>query len=226
MLLIRLFLIAIIINAAVVVAGCAKLTENTPPNSIDTGAELKPGVSNTIADLTLYIVDNVRPLDVVVRATKQMRSFFEESCNLTIKTFISPLRTQNNLNTESVPLTSARLRTLTEDTVQEKQETLRLFFIHSTLENDTAFAYLPSANVVESGTAWVTRLVSTDCLPVIMAHEVGHLLLDDASHNSQLGNIMYHGCTSTNFGNGYKLRKFSPDQCRKMQEQLLLRPNG
>lgn len=219
-------MIAAVLGMAMMLFACSKDVLRKSSMSIDTSAEPESVVSSTVVNLIIYIVDSARPRDVVARAADHVRNIFEDSCNLKIDTSIADVETSDLPGANPDGLNSVALRMLTEDTAQQTLTPFRLFFISSTLENNTAFAYLPSANIVESGTAWVTSLVTEDCLPVIMAHETGHLLLDDAGHSSRRENIMHHGCTSTNFGSGYKTGEFNAEQCRQMEELQLLRSAG
>ncbi len=95
-----------------------------------------------------------------------------------------------------------------------------VFVIESNAERDVAFSYLPSINRDISGTAWVTNRVSEPCFAWVVAHEIGHLVLNDATHHPNPGNIMNARCSAgNNFNRSTLVPQWSNQQCALMNQR-------
>lgn len=93
-----------------------------------------------------------------------------------------------------------------------------VFIVDSTAEHDVAFSYLPSLHRDVSGTAWITNRVSESCFAWIVAHEIGHLVLNDGTHHPQTDNIMNAWCSQgNNFNTTSALPGWTPNQCELMR---------
>lgn len=93
-------------------------------------------------------------------------------------------------------------------------------FVNRTTEGDSAYSYLASAPVATRGTAWLTRNSHPACVGALLAHELGHILLDTARHSSNPGNLMSHTCTVSNvagFRPGTNLTRSQCDTLRRLE---------
>lgn len=88
-----------------------------------------------------------------------------------------------------------------------------------TTDQDTAYSYLASAPVASRATGWVTRAARPACLGVLLAHELGHILLDTARHSTDPDNLMSHTCTISNVRGSAAGARLSAAQCRKLRER-------
>ncbi|MDZ7839924.1 MAG: hypothetical protein U5R46_03755 [Gammaproteobacteria bacterium] len=88
-----------------------------------------------------------------------------------------------------------------------------------TTDQDTAYSYLVSAPVPSRGTAWVTRASRPVCLGVLLAHELGHILLNTARHNRDPENLMSYTCTISNIQRSAIGARLSASQCRQLRER-------
>lgn len=93
--------------------------------------------------------------------------------------------------------------------------------VDRTTDQDTAYSYLVSAPVASRGTAWVTRASRPECLGVLLAHELGHVLLDTARHSTDPDNLMSHTCTVSNIQGSAIRARFSPSQCTQLRGRTI-----
>ena len=94
-------------------------------------------------------------------------------------------------------------------------------FIKDSRDNDVAYSYLQSAPVPSRGTAWITRAGDPGCVGTIVAHELGHILLDTARHSAGGGNLMSYTCVHSNiarFPAGNNLDEAQCDRLRELQK--------
>lgn len=92
-----------------------------------------------------------------------------------------------------------------------------VLFVNRTAAGDTAYSYRRSAPVAERGTAWITRTAAPSCVGVLLAHELGHILLDTARHSRQADNLMSYTCTHNNLAGAAPAARLSKAQCRRLQ---------
>lgn len=90
-------------------------------------------------------------------------------------------------------------------------------FIQQTTDGDNAYSYLLSAPLSSQGSAWITRKSSDECTGVLMAHELGHILLDTDSHAADIDNLMAYSCTHSNIQGAKPNTDLTPEQCAKLQ---------
>lgn len=90
-------------------------------------------------------------------------------------------------------------------------------FVDRTTTGDTAYAYRMSAPVASRGTAWITRKSHLSCLGVLLAHELGHILLDTANHSADPKNLMAYTCTHSNIAGSTSNTRLSESQCRRLR---------
>lgn len=89
-------------------------------------------------------------------------------------------------------------------------------FIDRTTDGDVAYSYLRSAPVASRGTAWITRNSHPACTGVLLAHELGHLLLNSAGHSSEPENLMSHTCRHTNIMRYQHGARLNEGQCERL----------
>jgi hypothetical protein len=94
-----------------------------------------------------------------------------------------------------------------------------VLLVDRTTDNDVAYSYLESAPVPSRGSAWITRRSRDVCLGVLMAHELGHILLDAARHSSDPGNLMSHTCSFSNVSGSGISAHLSAAQCKRLRER-------
>jgi len=90
--------------------------------------------------------------------------------------------------------------------------------VGQTTDRDVAYAYLASAPIASRATAWVTRNSHPGCLGTLLAHELGHVLLDSPHHPADPANLMSHTCTVTNWDSPRRGVALNQAQCQKLRE--------
>lgn len=93
-----------------------------------------------------------------------------------------------------------------------------VLLVDRTTDHDVAYSYLKSAPVASRGTAWVTRNSEPACLAALLAHELGHILLNTARHSDDPDNLMSHTCTSFNVAEWRIGTGLSAAQCKQLRE--------
>ncbi len=94
-------------------------------------------------------------------------------------------------------------------------------FVDRTTDDDIAYSYLKSAPVASQGTAWITRRGHDSCVGSLLAHELGHILLNTAQHSSERHNIMAYSCTHSNIVRSQTNTRLSEAQCRQLRAGLM-----
>lgn len=89
--------------------------------------------------------------------------------------------------------------------------------VDQTGDRDVAYSYLMSAPTEHRGTAWVTRNSHPTCLGPLLAHELGHILLDSADHSRDRGNLMAHTCTVSNVEGSRPGTRLTGAQCEQLR---------
>lgn len=89
--------------------------------------------------------------------------------------------------------------------------------VDQTADNDVAYSYLNSAPVASRGTAWVTRNSHPACLGILLAHELGHVLLNTTRHSDDGDNLMSHTCTVSNVAEFRPDASLAESQCEKLR---------
>jgi len=98
--------------------------------------------------------------------------------------------------------------------------------VNRTTEGDSAYSYLASAPVASRGTAWLTRNSHPVCVGALLAHELGHILLDTARHSSDPGNLMSHTCTVSNVAGSRPGTELTRSQCDTLRRLETRRAPG
>lgn len=91
--------------------------------------------------------------------------------------------------------------------------------VDQTTDGDVAYSYLSSAPVASRGTAWVTRNSRPACLPTLLAHELGHILLDTPRHVDDPNNLMSHTCTVSNLAGDRPGTHLNESQCEAIRKR-------
>ncbi len=98
-----------------------------------------------------------------------------------------------------------------------------VYVIESTLERDVAFSYLPSLKRDVSGTAWITDRVSDACFAWVVAHEIGHIALDNSAHHPNKRNVMHRFCSvNNNFNRSTSLPSWDDQQCSVLRDYFAI----
>lgn len=169
------------------------------------------GVSELLLDI--HIIGNARTTQFVENAMTDVATIYEQ-CEIPL---ISRVENLPDKHSEDIDL--EQLYSLSNE-YTARQPTV--YIIDSTAERDVAFSYLPSIQRDVSGTAWISNRVSEQCFAWIVAHEIGHILLDDARHHQATQNVMNARCSSNNNFNRTKSLPFwSEQQCRLLKEAVL-----
>lgn len=90
-------------------------------------------------------------------------------------------------------------------------------FTGQTTAGDVAYSYLRSAPVASRATAWVTRRGAGKCAGVLLAHELGHILLDTPRHHADDRNLMSHTCTRSNVSGSTPGVGLDDEQCAALR---------
>lgn len=91
--------------------------------------------------------------------------------------------------------------------------------VDRTTDRDVAYSYLPSAPVATRGTAWVTRNSHPACLAPLLAHELGHVLLDTPRHSNDPDNLMSPICTVSNLAGDRPGTRLNESQCAILRDR-------
>lgn len=89
--------------------------------------------------------------------------------------------------------------------------------VDQTTDRDVAYSYLDSAPTASRGSAWVTRNGHPACTGVLLAHELGHILLNTARHSDDPDNLMSHTCTVSNVAGFRPAARLTGSQCEKLR---------
>lgn len=157
------------------------------------------------------IVGNARDMSEVESALAGVASIYSQ-CDIQLDTELHSLPDEG---ANAVSLTS--LYGLVHDHMRQRPT---VFIIDSTEERDVAFSYLPSLARDVSGTAWISKRVSEQCLAWIVTHELGHIVLDSSLHHSDPRNVMSTHCTSYNATRITREPEWSDSQCDALREGI------
>ena len=151
------------------------------------------------------ILGEVRPREFVDDAMRSVSQMYQQ-CGIPVKATVNEVSVETAQDID----VAGRYR-LTHEYASDKPG---VFIVESTAERDVAFSYLPSLQRDVSGTAWITNRVSDACFAWIIAHEIGHLVLNDATHHPQRDNIMNAQCSQgSNFNTSSALPRWTLRQC-------------
>lgn len=92
-----------------------------------------------------------------------------------------------------------------------------VLLVDRTVDGDVAYSYLPSAPVASRGSAWITRHSDPACLGPLLAHELGHILLDSERHSDDRDNLMFHSCTVANVAGTHPGTNLTEAQCARLR---------
>jgi len=95
-----------------------------------------------------------------------------------------------------------------------------VLFVNKTTENHNAYSYLESWPISRAGTVWITRDAPTVCRGPLLAHEIGHVALDQAEHSDDLDNLMSHRCGHSNLTNLRINTELSERQCARLKRRF------
>lgn len=192
------------------------------PRSIDSSAVDTNESEKEILNKSRNFLDDTGSLPVEVHIIGQAREvkFVEDAmgtvaemyqqCNVPLKTTIH--------NLEEVPTQDVDVQQRYQLTHNYSVRKPSVFIIESSAERDVGFSYLPSLKRDVSGTAWITERVSDACFAWIIAHEIGHIVLNDGNHHPRTNNIMNARCSAgSNYNSTAALPRWSDRQCELMQ---------
>jgi hypothetical protein len=93
-------------------------------------------------------------------------------------------------------------------------------FVNATTEHHNAYSYLESWPISRAGTVWITRDAPTVCRGPLLAHEIGHVALDQAEHSDDQDNLMSHRCGHSNLTNQRINTELSQRQCTLLKRRF------
>jgi len=149
-------------------------------------------------------VNEARESDLLREVMSEVNDIYQQ-CRITM-TF----NTQNTALASEQSIDSEIRSTMAQ---QFKKTSPTIFFVQRTIEEDVAYAHLPSLNLPVASTIWITDRVNEGCLAWITAHEIGHVLLDSGKHSSGRVNVMSTGCTLNNWNSGTSAPIWTTEQC-------------
>ncbi len=95
-----------------------------------------------------------------------------------------------------------------------------VLFVNATTDNHNAYSYLESWPISRAGTVWITRDAPTVCRGPLLAHEIGHVALDDPEHSDDPDNLMSHRCGHSNLTNQRINTELSEQQCTLLKRRF------
>jgi len=174
----------------------------------------KPTQKNAGLQVEVVIAGDAREEKFVEEAMSKVADIYAQ-CDTALSTTLhyEPEELSNGINTtQRYELT----RKYTPADTIIRQPTV--FVVNSTAERDVAFSYLPSLARDISGTAWITDRVSEQCFAWIVAHEIGHVILDNGKHHPRKRNVMNARCSSrSNYNRSRSLPTWTDEQCSVIQ---------
>lgn len=159
-------------------------------------------------DIDVHIVGGARNANFVRSNLSDVVDIYQQ-CDVRLDARINELPDQ-----ESSDIALATLYALTHEHAQRRPA---VFLIDSTDDRELAFSYLPSFHRDVAATAWISNRVSDACFAWVLAHEIGHIVLDDATHHPSRSNVMHRSCSSGNVGRSEALPRWSEAQCQVLR---------
>ena len=95
-----------------------------------------------------------------------------------------------------------------------------VLFVNTTTERHNAYSYLESWPISRAGTVWITRDAPTVCRGPLLAHEIGHVALNDPAHSDDPDNLMSHRCGHSNLTNQRINTELSEQQCTLLKRRF------
>jgi len=165
--------------------------------------------------VNVTIVGNARDRQFVSGAMDDVAEIYAQ-CNISLNLKVNEAEDKNAIDinvSERYALTSRYARTDTQTRVWPS-----VFIVNSTAERDVAFSYLPSLERDVAGTAWISDRASEACFAWIVAHEMGHIILDSGVHHTDTRNVMNARCSNNNnFNRSSTPPHWSDTQCAVMR---------
>ena len=186
----------------------------TDSGNSDSGNSNSSNSKNFELSTTVFVVDQASSISLVEAAVASVVRIYRK-CQIELQATITTLTSVS----DSV-INEDRRYALAREHATEKPS---LFLVSDTNEHEVAYSYLPALKKHVSSTAWLTSRISDDCLAWIMAHELGHILMNSGVHSAGSKNVMSNNCTSSNW-NSIKLEpNWTPDQCVSLRGSEFVR---
>lgn len=205
--------------AILITTGCVNSVDSPPSADqsnligLDSSEGRNDGIRPASLSINVGIVDDAREMDLVSSVLSGVKEIYDQ-CQISVAFHTV------NIELEEKSVIDAKMQTRLVS--EYKAESPAVFFVSGTAEEDVAFAYLPSLDSSLASSMWVTNRVSERCLTWITAHEIGHVLLDNAQHSGRAFNVMSTGCKLGNWNNNSVSPRWMPGQCVALRRSPFL----
>jgi len=152
----------------------------------------------------------------VDQATEEAKSIYQNACGVNVQP--STVRYLNIPN-EYISLDEEEQLGLINQ-LKKGPEKISVFFIADSTDAFQAYAYLPETPDDSRNTIWLTRNIDGRCLARTLAHELGHLLLNEANHRSEKSNLMHSTCVASNYARAASGTSLDSKQCEILASGL------
>lgn len=182
-----------------------------PPDRPMTGS--RPG-SEAHFSFNVFVFENTDwTLDEVAETIRQAANIFATECGFSIelKKFLSG----------RVPPAFLQLDTAKQALILGLLNIPRpvVFFINQTANHDYGYSYLAATPSPSQETVWITRRVAPSCRGRLLAHEIGHIALNVATHSPIRDNLMGYTCHHSNVRNFATNVGLTQAQCKVLEER-------
>jgi len=161
--------------------------------------------------IEIHIVGKARDIEFVEDAMGSVAQMYRQ-CDIPIKAKVH--------NLEEIPPQDVDVHERYRLTEEYSVRKPSVFIIESSAERSVGFSYIPKLQRDVSGTAWITDRVSDSCFAWIIAHEIGHIVLNNGGHHPQTSNIMNARCSaSSNYNRRIGLPRWTENQCEIMRSR-------
>jgi len=162
------------------------------------------------SEYVVYVFNNVGwDKAQVNKATEGAKSIFQEECGVDVQP--SAVR-YLNIPDEYTALDEEEQLGLINQ-LKKRPEKISVFFIADSTDAFQAYSYLPATPDDNRNTIWLTRNIDERCLARTLAHEIGHLLLNEGEHRSEQSNLMHSTCVAANYTSAPTGRSLDSAQC-------------
>lgn len=133
--------------------------------------------------------------------------------------YLQECRVSFNVRSIEFATVDGRLHDLThelqEELLMELSDRPRpiVFFIEKTSEADFAYAYIEGTASPSQGTVWLTRESASECRGSMLAHELGHIALEQKIHSDENNNLMNRSCRHSNVKGQFINTQLNSKQC-------------
>ncbi len=168
-------------------------------------------------EYVVYVFNNVGwDKTEVNKATEETKVIFQQECGVTVQP--SAVRYLNIPNEYAALDEEEQLGLINQ--LEKSPEDISVFFIADSTDAFQAYSYLPDTPDNNRNTIWLTRNVDRRCLARTLAHEIGHLLLNQGNHRSENSNLMHSTCVASNYARAANGISLDDGQCDVLVKRL------